>query len=303
MDDIKLITKYMEPKETYKNDINKRSNYTKFCEIGPVCQWTNEPLKYYLVDDLQNKKVLSVTAGGDHILHTILSGATDITAFDINRFSKYFVDLKMTMVKKYDYSTFWKMANVLSQDGIKNINTLNPVIKTLSDTHQQFFEAIEKRFYDIRNNEKLTYWLGMHLMMEYSYGNIRKYAYGEFDKYLLLQEKINNVNLKYIDYTLEELPSKLKNKYDVIYASNIIGRMAYPSDALYVINDLYYILNENGIIYDYALDLDDGFNYELKKENTNYKDVLPYYDVSCDELSDSILSCGVVYKYKKIERK
>ena len=214
MDDIKLITKYMEPKETYKNDINKRSNYTKFCEIGPVCQWTNEPLKYYLVDDLQNKKVLSVTAGGDHILHTILSGATDITAFDINRFSKYFVDLKMTMVKKYDYSTFWKMANVLSQDGIKNINTLNPVIKTLSDTHQQFFEAIEKRFYDIRNNEKLTYWLGMHLMMEYSYGNIRKYAYGEFDKYLLLQEKINNVNLKYIDYTLEELPSKLKNKYE-----------------------------------------------------------------------------------------
>ena len=300
MNDVELLRKYL-----YKDklEVNKRSNYTRFCDSSSVWQWTNEPLKYYYAKDLQNKKVLSVTAGGDHILHAILAGATDITGFDVNRFSKYFADLKMAMVKKYDYSTFWKMVNVLSQDGIKNINTLNPVIKTLSDIHQEFFEVIEKRFYDSRNNERLTIRLGMRLMTEYSYGNIRKYAYGEFDKYLLLQEKIGNVNVKYHDYTLEELPLKLKDKYDLIYASNIIGRMTYASDALYVLNDLYYILNQDGVIYDYALDDQDGFNYELKENNTNYKDVLPYYDVSSDELNDSILSCGVLYKYKRVERK
>ena len=67
------------------------SNLTNFSNVGSVWQWTNEPLSKYFINSLDDKKVLSVTAGGDHILHAALLGSKDITGFDINIFAKYFV--------------------------------------------------------------------------------------------------------------------------------------------------------------------------------------------------------------------
>ena len=85
--------------KSFVNDI------TRFESADEIYACTNEELFLYPNDE--TKKVLSVTSGGDHILNAILNGATDICSFDINRFCKYYSDLKIAMIKKYPKEEFY----------------------------------------------------------------------------------------------------------------------------------------------------------------------------------------------------
>ena len=99
---LKLFVKNKEPQILEHNDL------TKFESGDLVYAWTTEYLSLYYEKNLIGKKVLSVTSSGDHILHSVLSGATDVTGFDINRFCKYYSALKIAMIKKYEYEEFFE---------------------------------------------------------------------------------------------------------------------------------------------------------------------------------------------------
>ena len=128
--------------------IDEENKLSNFQIAGKVYPFTNEYLKDYYEKDLIGKKVLSVTSSADHILHAIYAGANSVTAFDINRFCKYFSALKIAMLKKYDYNDFIKNINnfIAINPHInyeKNIDdfkkTLNDVSKNLTNNELDFF--------------------------------------------------------------------------------------------------------------------------------------------------------------------
>lgn len=90
-----------------KNDVFPIvSDISIYKSVSKIFSSTNERIKNIKKHDLKNKKCLCVTSSGDQILHLIYEGASDITAFDINIFCKYFVNLKIAMVKAYNFQDF-----------------------------------------------------------------------------------------------------------------------------------------------------------------------------------------------------
>lgn len=80
------------------------TGYAKYCNVYP---WTNEDLGGAFSNFCKpNSRVLTVCSSGDHVLNAILYGSTDITTFDINKFTFYYLDLKMAAMESFDREEF-----------------------------------------------------------------------------------------------------------------------------------------------------------------------------------------------------
>ena len=78
--------------------------------FNSIYPFTSENIAGYMKDlDLTSKKVITVTGSTDHILNTILQGATEITTFDINPLTKPYMDLKISALKNLSYEDFIKL--------------------------------------------------------------------------------------------------------------------------------------------------------------------------------------------------
>lgn len=89
--------------------------YDKYCNIYP---WSNENLGGVFESLYKaNSKTLTVCSSGDHVLNAILYGCKDITAFDINKFTFYYLDLKMAAIESFSLQDFLKfMPGVLNDN-------------------------------------------------------------------------------------------------------------------------------------------------------------------------------------------
>ena len=75
-----------------------------------IYPFTSENIAGYMEDlDLTDKKIITVTASSDHILNAIAQGATDITTFDINPETRYYMELKLEGVQQLEYEDFLKL--------------------------------------------------------------------------------------------------------------------------------------------------------------------------------------------------
>lgn len=271
------------------------SNLTSFSNVGSVWQWTNEPLSKYFINDLDNKKVLSVTAGGDHILHAALLGSKDITGFDINIFSKYFASLKIAMIKYYNFYDFDRKSKVLFQNNLRYLKEINDVIYTLSDEEIEFFMMIEEVFEKYKDIKNYSWRLGTHLLMEYGICNTSYLLYYNADNYIKLRNNLSDCDIKFVDYSLEDVIRYDKNKYDAIFLSNILNCIEKKNLMVPVIRLLKNNLNLNGIIYDYSLNETSGLDTYL-----NTKDILISEDIKTEVSSENFYT-GKLITYKKIK--
>ena len=79
----------------------KYSNYDDskvYHDNSFIYKFSNEMISYYQKYLENRKKALIITASGDQILNSILSGTYDITSCDISRFPKYFFELKKAAI-------------------------------------------------------------------------------------------------------------------------------------------------------------------------------------------------------------
>ena len=75
-----------------------------------IYPFTSENIAGYMEDlDLTDKKIITVTASSDHILNAIAQGALDITTFDINPETRFYMELKLAGVKRLEYEDFLKI--------------------------------------------------------------------------------------------------------------------------------------------------------------------------------------------------
>ena len=101
----KMLEKLLK-KKTFKVD------FADFTKYAPTYLATNENQASALENfDVKDKDVLCVTSSGDFVFNALSLGARKVVTFDINKFARYVLDLKVATIKTYPnvklYAGFW----------------------------------------------------------------------------------------------------------------------------------------------------------------------------------------------------
>lgn len=220
----------------------------RFSSIYP---FTTENIAGYMSDlDLKDKKIITVTGSSDHIINAIARGATDITTFDINPLTKCYMDLKLQGLKKLSYEEFLKI--FLYDD--KNIDSGFISDLEMSDTSKDFW--IQQLL--LHNN-----WteLKKSNLFYRKYFNptskLEQNLYLEKDSYRNIQQKIDDVKIKFISKSLVDLD--IKENYDYMFLSNISDylNLMYNNNHLGNYRDLIYkfLNNVEQVYFAYLYDI------------------------------------------------
>jgi len=219
-------------KECFENNLKQLGD--DFGKYGKLYFCTNENLKGY-IPDLNNKKVLSVSASGDHLLNCICAGSINVDTFDINFYSPLYQELKIQAILNLPNDELYSFFECL------NYPTYTRLRRNLSEITREFFDFLYHNysynqimnllFYprDVDNKDVNNYYNAD--MLDILRGNLERLVHSHF-----------NTNLYNLSYFLEE-------KYDTFFLSNIshytepesfINYLKYLSD---------YYLNDGGEIY------------------------------------------------------
>ena len=230
--------------------ISSNNLYTDFGEYSKLYLFTTENIKGYLkYFDLNNKNVLVPTSSGDHAFESIIMDAKSIDMFDLNKFAKYIVELKMAAIKVLERDEFLeyflvKIDNQMN-DYVFSKKTYKKLRKYLSSSACKFWDEAydvakmgkklrnSNLFYNNRNNN-------------YTQENICSYL--EEDNYKYLKKNIYKLE-KSNFYEGNIVNLKLKKNYDCIMLSNICN-YADDIDEFRKFTDLVLMkhLNKNGIL-------------------------------------------------------
>ncbi len=296
--DLKLLENFLCGEGS---DVIEENDLTNFDNACRIFAYTNEYLRLYYDRELNDKKVLSVTSGGDHILHAALAGAPNITGFDINRLCKYYVALKIAMIKKYNLEDFLDKIDIVMlmdyhslyfssferKGFIKNMNNI------ISEVHKYLNEDVilfwEKVIDIVKQKEQVE-----DLFVNYSHNDFEcNNAWTDKENFSKLKYNLSSCEIKFIDSNVNTVREKTSEKFDVIYLSNIIGRI-YDEEKPKTIELLSYLrktLNNNGVIYDYDWH-DASFKSKNKVITRQYK--VDWLEIEADG--------AYVYKFTKKKR-
>lgn len=177
--------------------------------------------------DFNDKSCLTVLGSADQTLDMRLRGAKKITAFDINSLTKYLLDLKLAAllsnITKEEYiSFFYPYESFGCNKYALNYNIFNKIVQNLSGDNLIFWSKL----FDMFTKENISKKLFTNASCpSKDLGNTIYYLNG--DNYYELREKIRDLEVKFINSDIKNLPNKLTEKYDYIYLSNIMNQVIY----------------------------------------------------------------------------
>lgn len=214
--------------------------------FSSIYPFTTENIKGYLdLLHIENKDILTVGASGDHILNLLLKSPKSIDYFDINPFTPYYVDLKISASKQLSLKDFFYF--------FKDNDT--------SDNKELSIELFNK-FSDILNEESKIFWESLYKIFTPNY--IRNSKLFSKDQYKLdILKNLNNYfieenylklsNIKkqkhqFYESDIKFLDNKLDKSYDVILLSNIAQYLSSLEEFKKIIYGLDEHLNDGGLI-------------------------------------------------------
>ena len=257
----------------------------KFNEYSKMYSRSNENLKEY-VKNLEGKKVLCVASSGDHLLNSVYAGATQVDTFDINRYTALYQELNIYAVKNLEPVKAYVFLCQFYPDIYWEFNNMLP-------PHlKEFFDCLFTE-YDI-DQIKSKLFNGFNSSLE-------NCNYNSLDALKVLGSRLPNIKHNHFICNLYSITSYIKDKYDVIYLSNILEYEKDFNKYFDIIRRLKeFYLNEGGEIYYNYLwaksedeDIRSCFWYSPNKYIT-YEDIQANKDIINTTKKVSIPS---VYKY------
>lgn len=267
-----------------KNDIDKAieivsyssSRFNKMTNHSRIYQNTTENVKGYMkYFKGNNNSSLVPTSSGDQLVEAIICDYDDITCFDINRLAKYFVKLKIAAISNFSKSEYIKFM----YDDMFNEEMYNYLKYYLDNDTRLFWDTLIKMF----GRNRIKYLLFRRLAATnnshigtdfYRYCAYNYTSLFDDNNYRKVQNRIDNVNIDYVDSDIVDLPDKLGFKYDFINLTNIYQ---YYNQDIFSGNDKVYCdavnqliknnLNRNGkmlVSYLYSCCLKDLYKYSDK---------------------------------------
>ena len=192
-----------------------------FTNASHIYKTTNENMSNpnYKSQMKDREKQLSVIGSGDQIINSILLGAKEIDAFDISRFPKYFLDLKLAAIKLLSYEEYVEFffgKNVFDK---KNYNR---IVDSLEGDSKIFWSLIANtRMFSKTPQPKEVYNSSLFTGEIIPQRVIRLNPYLEKESYNRLKHLIDEVRIHYITGNILHLGEKIKKDYDFVNLSNI----------------------------------------------------------------------------------
>lgn len=204
--------------------------------------------------------MLTIAGSGDQVVNAYYFGAKDVVCFDINKWSKHMLFLKIEAIKNLGYSDFITYFGNGDTKTSLNYNIYMTFRSKLPKDTKQFFDSA---YFFFNNNGVKLFQSDLFLKREIYYGvkNLcsENYYLKSEKNYLLLKKRLENKKIKFISADILNLRKKINSKFDVINISNIpnfiFRYFKYDYNKLKdLFIDLSYLLNKNGVIlwYTYA---------------------------------------------------
>lgn len=286
------------------NIVKQHHNYSS------IYPFTNENIEeYYNKNEIEGKDILTVCSSGDHLFNAMLLDAKSVDCFDINRFSKYYMYLKMAGIKCLNYdeflSFFTKNKQCMSVDKYKKIR------EVLNNDIKNFWDEI----FNNKNGKELRKSILFSKDENNKSSIIKCNNYLKPENFDILKKKISKYNPTFYNLDIKFLPNNINKQYDLMYLSNIAKSIDQVFDGQslieykkFILKELSKNLKENGMIflayiYDY-LSYDDSVNWANKLDN--YKSQKEIFDSdefetitinsACNKLLCKNTDAVIVYK-------
>lgn len=247
-----------------------------FHNSSPIYKSTNEQLDKYKELLKYKKDILTVIASGDQILSMLETKPKKIDCFDISKYPKYFLMLKLAAVCTLTQEEF--------------IELFFDVPLTTKDEYYDdlYFEKIRlelegkyRKYWDALFNHADWYEIYSSLLFSSEYISrniaIQRADYLEEKQYINLKDIIRNTTFNFTEGDITTTYSKYKGPYDLVYLSNIISyvnRYKYH-EMLEQIS-----LTDNGQILTYLLSTPDTLLNIFSGNNYSYKKIDEKNDIS-----------------------
>lgn len=196
--------------------------------------------------NFDNADVLSVVGSGDQYFTAILSGAKNVTLFDLNENAWYHFVLKFTAIKYLSFEEFWQFFII---DGLDNLKLYLKIRDYLPFDVRRFFDMMRVRKIKFSNIKFVE------LLEDTDY--VRIIPYLRQEEYYKLQNLLVKriLPICYIkDFADIALGSEREN-YDILLLSNIYNWMDLRPIALKSLFAGYKLeKNFNPVIFKYLLD-------------------------------------------------
>lgn len=200
-------------------DLMRYRGYTiidGFRSDSPIYKGTNENInsKPYIQAMKGNSKVLSVIGSGDQIINSILYGAKDIDAFDISRFPKYYLDLKLAAIKVLNCCEF---TDFFYGSGCFDDEMFYRILSVMPDDSKAFWREIVKDSYPLKvfNSNLFAIWTPTETMA------IDMNPFLSVENYKLVRDRIDQVKIRYLEGDIYKMDEVLDKDYDFANLSNI----------------------------------------------------------------------------------
>lgn len=179
-----------------------------------IYKMANEDVSIYK-DYLKNsKRILSVISSGDQIIESITSEKKIIDCFDISKYPKYYLMLKLTALKALKKEDYVKLF-------------IESPLTTLDEYYDDLY------YENIRKPNDFIY---------------KSLSYLKDENYYKLRKNIENAELNFYEGDIFTLVSSLTSKYDLVYLSNIID-YANKKDYKNLLSK--FNLNDNEVVLSY----------------------------------------------------
>ena len=190
-----------------------------FKQYSPFYRYTTENLDFYYQLFPSLKNYLTVAGSGDQVLNAISYGAKNIYAFDINCLCKYLLALKIAAIKRLSPQKFIKFFNDFSK------RYFDKLVPALKEDDLKYWTSV----FDNYPREFINLFIfSGPVISKRMISKVNTYLKGH--NYYMVREKVDNTQVKFINSSLEELPSKLDNtKFNAISLSNIYDYLDFTT--------------------------------------------------------------------------
>lgn len=183
--------------------------------FNSIYLFTTENIAGYMKNlNLHNKKVITVTGSGDHVINAVLKGARKITTFDVNPLTKYYLDLKLAAIKDLSLDEFkelllYENKNSFAYEVIKKLDMNKESKKFWLDSLEKFNQnGLLLRKSTLFNTK---YFDASRKIKENLYLNEENYA--------IVKDNLKDVDIEFIGKNIKDL--ELNEEYDYMFLSNI----------------------------------------------------------------------------------
>lgn len=265
MDDITESLKIID------NRVSNINGNSTFYSSSFIYKMVNEDVSIYK-DYLKNsRRILSVISSGDQIIESITSEKKVIDCFDISKYPKYYLMLKLAALKalkKEDYVKLFIESPLTTLDEYYDDLYYENIRKNLNGIYKEYWDALFSHtdWYEI---------FGSRLFQSDAMPNdfiYKSLSYLKDENYYKLRKNIENAELNFYEGDIFTLVSSLTSKYDLVYLSNIID-YANKKDYKNLLSK--FNLNDNGVVLSYIFS-------HVKK----YSDFLDMCEVKEDSKED-----------------